>query len=400
MSDSVDIAVDHVSKKYCKDLKQSMRYGVRDISRNLFRLSSHPDALRKDEFWAIDDVSFDLREGETLGVIGPNGSGKTTLLKLLNGIFWPDKGKITVKGKVGALIAVGAGFHPALTGRENIYVNAAILGMTRKEVDAKFDSIVDFADIGTFIDTSVKYYSSGMFVRLGFAVAVHCEPDILLVDEILSVGDSGFRVKCLNKIGEMREQGMTTLIVSHNMQLISSYSDRAILLNNGKATEFANPSDAVKRYNRLFTNTDDECLESICSGNEQITFSDVRYSADRLHPGDSFTMSVQYDSTVDYRNAVVDIKVKSGGEGRVYFQATNLAYDKTIDLFNGSHALSITIERIAINNAPATVGLEIWTSQKKEMLFWWKFAIEFGSADQVTGSNFLNVLYELDDHVV
>ena len=192
MNDGVDIKVDHVSKKYCKSLKRSMSYGIWDIARNTLGLSSRSSRLRKDEFWAVDDVSFEVSRGETVGIIGPNGSGKTTLLKMLNGIFWPDKGKITVKGKVGALIAVGAGFHPALTGRENIYVNAAILGMTKKEVEERFDNILKFADIGDFLDTPVKYYSSGMYVRLGFAVAAHCDPDILLVDEVLAVGDAGF----------------------------------------------------------------------------------------------------------------------------------------------------------------------------------------------------------------
>src|SRR3990170_2258915 len=198
MDEDIAIKVEHVSKKYCKSLKNSMLYGVNDIARNSLGFSSHSERLRNGEFWAVDDVSFELKKGETLGIIGPNGAGKTTLLKMLNGIFWPDKGKITVRGRVGALIEVGAGFHPLLTGKENVYVNAAILGMTKKEVDKKFNDIVEFAGIGDFINVPVKFYSSGMFVRLGFAVAVHCEPDILLIDEILSVGDAKFRAKCYN----------------------------------------------------------------------------------------------------------------------------------------------------------------------------------------------------------
>jgi len=189
IEDNLAIKVESVSKKYFKSPKRSMLYGVKDIARNTFGLSSHSDELRKDEFWAVDEVSFEVKKGETLGMIGPNGSGKTTMLKMLNGIFWPDKGKIAVKGRVGALIEVGAGFHPLLTGRENVYINAAILGMTKKETDKKFDDIIKFADIGDFLDVPVKHYSSGMFVCLGFAVAVHCEPEILLVDEVLAVGD-------------------------------------------------------------------------------------------------------------------------------------------------------------------------------------------------------------------
>src|SRR3989338_5925733 len=195
MGEDLAIRVEGVSKKYCKSLKRSMLYGMADVARNLCGLRSPSGLLRPREFWAVDDVSFEVRRGESFGLIGPNGSGKTTLLKMLNGIFWPDKGKITTRGRVGALIAVGAGFHPLLTGRENIYINGAILGMNKREIDKKFDSIVEFADIGDFLDSPVKHYSSGMFVRLGFAIAIHCEPDILLLDEVLAVGAINFQKK-------------------------------------------------------------------------------------------------------------------------------------------------------------------------------------------------------------
>lgn len=233
-NNDIAIKVEHVSKKYCRALKHSMLYGTIDIARNAIGLSSNSHQLRKNEFWALDDISFEVKKGEILGIIGLNGSGKTTLLKLLNGIFWPDKGKITVKGKVGALIQVGAGFHPLLTGRENIYLNAAILGIGKREVNKKFDDIVNFADIGDFLDTSIKYYSSGMLVRLGFAIAVHCEPDILLVDEILAVGDLPFRLKCNKKISKIRQKGNTILLVSHNMNAIRNVCEKVIWLNNGK----------------------------------------------------------------------------------------------------------------------------------------------------------------------
>ncbi|MCK4325438.1 ABC transporter ATP-binding protein, partial [bacterium] len=182
----IAIKVEHVSKKFCKRLRHTMLYGTVDIARSTLGLLPHSGQLRVGEFWAVDDVSFELKRGETLGIIGPNGAGKTTVLKMLNGIFMPDKGKIIIKGRVGALIEVGAGFHPMLTGRENIYINGTILGMSKREIDKKFDDIVNFADIGDFIDSPVKHYSSGMYVRLGFAIAIHCEPDILLVDEVLA----------------------------------------------------------------------------------------------------------------------------------------------------------------------------------------------------------------------
>jgi ABC-type polysaccharide/polyol phosphate transport system ATPase subunit len=250
--DDIVIKVEQVSKKYCKSLKRSMLYGIEDIGRNMVGLSSRSDRLRKNEFWAVDDVSFELKKGETLGIIGPNGSGKTTLLKMLNGIFWPDKGKITVKGRVGALIEIGAGFHPLLTGRENIYINAAILGMTKKEVDSKFNDIVEFADIGDSLDTPVKFYSSGMFVRLGFAVAIHCRPDILLVDEILAVGDTDFRRKSADRMKDLiTNNDCSIILVSHNMHSVTAIANKAILLNNGAILASGDVKNVVAQYDLM-----------------------------------------------------------------------------------------------------------------------------------------------------
>jgi len=245
MYDDVVIKVENVSKKFCKSLRGSMFYGMKDIGKNMFGLGSSPQNLRTNEFWAVDDISFEVKKGETLGLIGANGSGKTTLLKMLNGIFWPDKGKISVKGKVGALIAVGAGFHPMLTGRENIYINAAIMGMKKDEVDKRFDSIVEFADIGDFLDSPVKHYSSGMFVRLGFAVAVHCEPEILLVDEVLAVGDIRFQGKCFNKLGEFKKRNISTIMVSHSMMHILGFCDKVLYMDKGKVIYYGDTHPVI-----------------------------------------------------------------------------------------------------------------------------------------------------------
>lgn len=231
MKDDTVIRVENVSKKYCRSLKHTMFYGMQDILRNAIGLSSNAESLRDGEFWALDAVSFEVKKGETFGIIGSNGSGKTTLLKLINGIFMPDKGRVEIRGRVGALIEVGAGFHPMLTGRENIYINGAILGMSKKEIDKKFDEIVDFADIGDFIDAPVKHYSSGMYVRLGFAVAVHCEPDILLIDEVLAVGDMGFQMKCFKKLDEFKRNGKIIVIVSHDLLIINKLCSRVVLLD-------------------------------------------------------------------------------------------------------------------------------------------------------------------------
>jgi len=251
MNEDIAIKVEKVSKKFCKSLKRSMLYGIMDIAKNSFGLSSNSYILRKDEFWAVDDVSFEVKKGETLGIIGPNGSGKTTILKLLNGIFWPDKGKITIKGKTGALISVGAGFHPMLTGRENIYLNAAILGMSRDEVNKKFDAIVEFADIGDFLDTPVKFYSSGMFVRLGFAVAIHCEPEILLIDEILAVGDLSFQNKCFRYLAGLREKAKGIVFVGHNLEQVRNICSKVMILSNGKPVYYGNTFKGIAKYHEI-----------------------------------------------------------------------------------------------------------------------------------------------------
>lgn len=247
------IQAENVAKKYCKSISHSIAYGIADVARNTLGLSTHSGQLRPNEFWSVQNVSFELRKGETLGIIGPNGSGKTTLLKMLNGIFWPDKGKITTRGKVGALIEVGAGFHPMLTGRENIYVNGAILGMSKAEIDSKFQSIVDFADIGDFLDVQVKHYSSGMYVRLGFAIAIHCEPEILLIDEILAVGDVAFRNKCYDKLSEIKKQNVAIVFVSHDLFSVGKFCDRGILLDQGEIKSYGEINKVIMDYQALIT---------------------------------------------------------------------------------------------------------------------------------------------------
>ncbi|MEN8153010.1 MAG: ABC transporter ATP-binding protein [Acidobacteriota bacterium] len=251
MEKDVLIRVESTSKKYCRSLKRSMIYGISDICRNAVGMSSKSHKLRKNEFWALDNISFELKKGEVLGIIGPNGSGKSTLLKLLNGIFWPDKGQISIIGRVGALIEVGAGFHPLLTGKENIFLNGAILGMTKDEIRNKFDDIVNFSGIGEFLDTPVKHYSSGMFVRLGFSIAAHCEPDVLLVDEILSVGDINFQAKSKKKIMELLDKGTAIVLVSHNLNLINNLCKKTVLINKSSPCILGKTSDIIEKYREI-----------------------------------------------------------------------------------------------------------------------------------------------------
>jgi len=211
--------------------------------------SATNEANTREEFWALKDVSFEIKRGESVGIIGRNGAGKSTLLKLLSRITEPTTGRIELEGKVASLLEVGTGFHPELTGRENIYLNGAILGMARSEIKSKFDEIVAFAEVEKFLDTPVKHYSSGMYVRLAFAVAAHLEPDVLIVDEVLAVGDAEFQKKCLGKMQSVSEQeGRTVLFVSHNMQAVRQMCRRVIFLKQGKVAFAGDPHEAISAY--------------------------------------------------------------------------------------------------------------------------------------------------------
>lgn len=243
------IEFNNVWKKFRRGERfDSLRDLIPSMAKRIFNPNGSRPELEKNEFWALKGVSFKAKKGEVIGIIGPNGAGKSTILKTISRILRPDKGEVVTRGRLSALIEIGAGFHPDLTGRENIYLNGAILGMTRKEIDQKFDKIVDFAGLREFIDTPIKRYSSGMQARLGFAMAAHVEPDILLVDEVLSVGDAVFKAKCLNKIKALIEGNVTVIFVSHNMELIRNLTQRSLLLDDGKLVFYGDTEEAIKRY--------------------------------------------------------------------------------------------------------------------------------------------------------
>jgi lipopolysaccharide transport system ATP-binding protein len=242
--------IGHRAERYTALRDVIMRQASRQLGRVLHpfsRAAENPgDTL--ESFWALKNVSFTLHEGERLGVIGRNGAGKSTLLKVLSRITEPTEGRVSIRGRLGSLLEVGTGFHPELTGRENIYLNGAILGMRRAEISRQFDEIVEFAEIERFLDTPVKRYSSGMYVRLAFAVAAHLQPEILVVDEVLAVGDAQFQKKCLGRMEEVGRSGRTILFVSHNMAAITSLCDRCILLERGRMVFDGSPSDAILKY--------------------------------------------------------------------------------------------------------------------------------------------------------
>ena len=256
MSD-IAIRAENLSKLYRIGQYQGGYKTLRETIVNAFsapfrRLRRNPQTSnfnpQSDHIWALKDISLQVRRGEVVGIIGRNGAGKTTLLKILSRITEPTKGWAEIRGRVGSLLEVGTGFHPELTGRENIYLNGAILGMKKDELNRKFDEIVAFAEIEKFIDTPVKRYSSGMYVRLAFAVAAHLEPEILLVDEVLAVGDAVFQKKCLGKMGDVAKEGRTVLFVSHNMQAINSLCERAFLLDEGRVRLQGHTREVVERY--------------------------------------------------------------------------------------------------------------------------------------------------------
>lgn len=255
MIDTLLVRVEGVSKKYCRDLKKSLWYGVKDLWSDITTLSGDRNSLRPYEFWGLKDISFSLKKGESIGLIGRNGAGKTTLLKLINGLLKPTTGRITVKGTIGALIALGTGFNPILTGRENVKIAGVVLGFSEKEIAERMDEILEFSEIGDFIDAPVRSYSSGMLVRLGFSVAIQLNPDILIVDEVLAVGDLGFAVKCHKKITEYRNSGGSMILVSHYMHNVRIHCDKVVWLDNARVMAKGPSVDVCKDFEMFIGRT-------------------------------------------------------------------------------------------------------------------------------------------------
>lgn len=344
------IAAEGIGKKYCKSLRRSLVYGAEDIGRSFFGIAPSGESLRHDEFWSLHDVSFELRRGECLGLVGPNGAGKSSLLKVLNGIVTPNRGQVTVRGKVGALIEVGAGFHPLLTGRENIYVNGAILGLHRQEIARKFDAIVDFAGIEDFIDTPVKHYSSGMYVRLGFAIAAQMEPDVLLIDEILAVGDAGFRSKCYNAIDKLSKQ-TAIVFVSHAMPMISRLATQTLLLDRGGVAYHGATAEAVARYHHLFGK---QATPSRL-GSGEATITALRFLDDNDMPlsevrqGKPLVIQMRVSSRETLRNICIDLVFVNIAEEAVA-ECNSVVAGRTVDLI-ADHDLLVRarIDRFGLN---------------------------------------------------
>lgn len=303
------ITVENISKSYILKHQNNQGYtALRDVITNKAKglISQKSKVLnpKEEEFWALKDISFDVQQGDRIGIIGRNGAGKSTLLKILSRIVTPTKGRITIDGRVASLLEVGTGFHPELSGRENIFLNGSILGMSKSEIQKKFDEIVDFAEVEKFLDTPVKRYSSGMYVRLAFAVAAHLEPEILIVDEVLAVGDAEFQKKCLGKMKDVSGEGRTVLFVSHNMAAIQNLCNKGILLNKGTVEMADNTANVMNKY---------------LSYSNKINATPINLRTDRQGNGDLRFMSISFIDTNTLKE-VSEIQCGANIKLRLYFE--------------------------------------------------------------------------------
>jgi lipopolysaccharide transport system ATP-binding protein len=317
------IRVENVDKKFCRSLKRSLWYGMKDLGAELVGSSKFHERLRKDEFWATRGVSFTVDRGEALGLIGHNGAGKTTLLRMLNGLIKPDAGRIEIRGRMQALIALGAGFNPVLTGRENVYVNASVLGIPKAEIDRRFDEIVEFSGLSEFIDMPVQSYSSGMVVRLGFSVAAHLEPDILLVDEVLAVGDLAFRTKCQVRIQELKKAGVAIIFVSHNLHAINHVCSRAIALERGQVLFDGEVEKAIDVYRASLIKIDSSMEKMIRGGTGEIRILKLEILNAADQPQDEFMMG-------DYVKLRLHYQAEQPVENPVINLTINILYDQQV----------------------------------------------------------------------
>lgn len=372
MSDDVLIRVEGVSKKFCRSLKKSLWYGLKDIASEAVGRNGGHGQLRTQEFWSVNDVSFELRRGECLGLIGRNGAGKTTLLKLLNGLIKPDKGRIEMRGRVGALIALGAGFNPILSGRENIYVNGSVLGLTKREIDAKIGEIIDFAEIGEFIDTPVQNYSSGMQVRLGFAVATALNPDILILDEVLAVGDIAFRVKCGNRIREIMSRS-AVILVSHSMEFISWYATAAMVLNKGRVNAL---TSSVPEGIRVYESLNKASMVSSGRGGVEIISAQLSKDKDAgsdellcYQPLDFLRLKISFVVSETNVGACMEVRVvDSSGQSVINYRVTK--DDTGIHaVFNpGKHFIFLDLGPVELTGGRYNIMIE-FHDHKRQIVF-------------------------------
>ncbi len=387
MSNQAAIHVENIGKQYrigasqarYRTFRESIGQAFAAPFRRLGRLLRGEAYGAKDmekAFWALKDVTFDVKPGEVVGIIGRNGAGKSTLLKILSRITEPTEGYAEIRGRIGSLLEVGTGFHHELSGRENIYLNGAILGMNRSEIDDRFDRIVEFAEIERFIDTPVKHYSSGMFVRLAFAVAAHLEPEILLVDEVLAVGDASFQKKCMGKMGEVASEGRTVLFVSHNMGAIVSLCNRCILIEDGRIIKDGEVNDVASYYqSTLYSSTDDVSdltnVERYGSGKAKFTSVSLSYQDTNGTPlsvmrtGKQLSIELQIEASEEIRDANVAIIIYDATGYRL-IDANTALQGNFLSLGAGDNAsVRFLLENVLLK--PGSYLLGIWLGRSGAM---------------------------------
>jgi lipopolysaccharide transport system ATP-binding protein len=395
MSDDVLVRVENVSKRFCRSLKRSLWYGLQDLGSEIggrrhgggsgLPRSSADVQLRPDEFWAVKDISFDLKRGRSIGLIGKNGAGKTTLLRMLNGLIKPDTGYIKISGRVGALIALGAGFNPLLSGRENIYINGSVLGMTKQEVDNKISQIIDFAELSDSIDAPVQTYSSGMQVRLGFGVAATLEPELLILDEVLAVGDMNFQAKCWNRLGELRKKGCSFIIVSHQMLNIERLATDCILIDKGaQASKSLDKYDAIRQYEQIIHAQVDHDkvdnsghsmlgLEQAGSKRIYIESASIQDSSGRdiqtAEGGETVRIILVLTPQQETLHPIIEITLR-GMSGTV-FQANN-KHCLPAERINDKVLVVVEIPSLPFCNDNLAIAITIWDKEMTELYDWTK----------------------------
>jgi len=351
------LIVDNLSKKFSRNLKRSLVYGGVDLFKKIFYNSDNNLNLRKTEFWALRNISFELKEGETLGIVGHNGAGKTTLLKLISGLLYPTNGNIKINGRLNALISLGIGFNPVLTGRENIFVCGTIMGYSVDLIKSKFDDIVSFSELEDFIDTPIKNYSSGMMARLGFSIAVSIEPQILLVDEILAVGDLNFAIKCYRRINEFRSSGGSIILVSHSPYAIRANCNRVLWIEEGKKQKIGKTKEICDEYESFSAEKDDVSSSKTYLDKNFIKDLKLIYTK-KIESGSFFNLKILIESNKNIDNAMIGINFFNLSGQNVIANNTK-EIDFKVSLQKGKNRFSVEYDNLILNRGSYYLNVTI-----------------------------------------
>jgi ABC-2 type transport system ATP-binding protein len=361
----LSISVESVSKRF-----RLYHERPSSLKERLLRMRHH----RASDFWALRDISYDVPEGSTVGLVGANGSGKTTLLKIIGGILRPTAGRVTTKGRIAALLELGAGFHPELTGRENVYLNASILGLSRRDTDRRFDDIVQFSELEEFIDNQVKFYSSGMFMRLGFAVAVHVDPGILLIDEVLAVGDEAFQRKCIDRVREFQREGRTIVLVTHAVDRVRQICDRAIMLERGRVRASGDVGQVVQEFRLAMLQQHAGLDRAEVTRDAEIVGVDLLDAgggpASLITPGDALQVQVEVRINRPVRDPVVVINVHDTGDQFIYGTTTQHHGIRLFDGEGSKQRVTFDLKALPLMEGRYFVSIGVRPADLSQMYDW------------------------------